>query len=406
MPQRLQPLPRDIRFAELGAGLGDVLGALGAGLGRRRERREVEEQREKQRQAYKTLGIPEELIDMPPEMAKLYMQQQQQEALQRTSMMEGNTMLDLLGGRKPEVPMPETAAPAISQTLAGQQIQEPASIPESQEQELLRQPQMAPLGNPEQDLSPSRLFAELKRRGIPSKAALEQVKAYEKEWNEKKRQESVREKESSVFAARIRKEADAAKKSNMRLGRMSELIKSGRLASPTVAAFLDALEKGIHGAVNIGLDLNGLLNEESQEFKKISNDFLKEAKDIFGARLTNFDVSSFLKTVPTLSQSDGGKKRVINNLKLMNQGARTKEKALNQIVKEHGGKYPANLEQLLNKRTKKQLDQIAEKFKKGSKKALPKAPAITGISVVDYPLELLGGALGSILPRGRIQSPF
>lgn len=65
MPQRLGPLPRDVRYAELATGLGDVLGALGAGLGRRREEKRQEQltlqQQERQQEAWQEEGIPEYL---------------------------------------------------------------------------------------------------------------------------------------------------------------------------------------------------------------------------------------------------------------------------------------------------------------------------------------------------------
>ena len=143
---------------------------------------------------------------------------------------------------------------------------------------------------------------------------------------------------------------------------METLVKKGNLVGSLWGSLL---ETATHGIFGLGIDLHSLLHPDSQEFRKLSSDFLKDAKDTFGSRLTNYDVKTFLSTVPTLSQSDAGKLRVIRNLRSFNEAALARKKALDDIIKENGGRRPANLDTLVEERVSPLLDSLATKFKEG-----------------------------------------
>lgn len=183
----------------------------------------------------------------------------------------------------------------------------------------------------------------------------------------------------------INKKYDAARNADMRISKMEKLIDSGKLNHPVIAGLAKTATKGIFG---IGLNLMGLLSPESQEFDKLSTDFVKDAKDIFGSRLTNLDIETFLQTVPTLSQSNDGKRRVINNLKLFNEGAKIKKNAMDEIIDANGGVTPPNIESLVEKVAAPRLDALAERFKESEPQAssaqstqykdLPEAASVSG----------------------------
>jgi hypothetical protein len=164
----------------------------------------------------------------------------------------------------------------------------------------------------------------------------------------------------------INKKYDAARNADMRISKMEKLIDSGKLNHPVIAGLAKTATKGIF---DIGLNLMGLLSPESQEFDKLSTDFVKDAKDIFGSRLTNLDIETFLQTVPTLSQSNDGKRRVINNLKLFNEGAKIKKNAMDEIIDANGGVTPPNIESLVEKVAAPRLDALAERFKESEPQA-------------------------------------
>jgi hypothetical protein len=171
------------------------------------------------------------------------------------------------------------------------------------------------------------------------------------------------DKETLPYYKEITKEAVSARNNDKRLDRMEQLINAGKLAGPTTNALIDTAAKGIFG---IGIDLSGLQNADTQEFNKISKDFLKEAKSIFGARLTDTDVKFFLQTVPTLLNSDEGKKRVIFNLKSFNEAAKIRKQVADEIIEQNNGRRPRNIDALVEKVAGPQLDLIATGFKKGA----------------------------------------
>lgn len=172
-------------------------------------------------------------------------------------------------------------------------------------------------------------------------------------------------KEVFPYFKEIQQKAKGAKESNVRLDRMEELIQSGKLNSPQFSGLLKTLKHGVWG---VGLDLTGTLSPESQEFEKISGDFVKNAKDVFGNRITDTDLKSFLATIPNLSQSNEGKAAVIRNLKLMNRAAEVREKAARDLYRKYKGKLPLDFESQVEDSAKPDLDAIAAEFKIGESK--------------------------------------
>lgn len=240
--------------------------------------------------------------------------------------------------------------------------------PQAQQQMTQRKP-VIPALKPEQATKLAEL--QLQKERIAQK---------EREVNAKERREL--DKESKTYYDQVYKEGEAARKGVMRLDRMEQLIKSGKLDNATVSSVVDFFQTGIP-FLGISADLSSVLSPESQEFKKLSTDFLKEAKDIFGARLTNADIQYFLKTIPTLAQSNEGKQRVINNLKSFYEGSILKKDIAKKIIKENGGKRPINLQELVDEQAEPILDEMARQFKSGEKlhgKEVPKDfPLIPGI---------------------------
>lgn len=172
--------------------------------------------------------------------------------------------------------------------------------------------------------------------------------------------------ETEPYFKQVNEEAKAAKASDIRLDRMEELVKRGNLPSSriynTLQSAADIPYVGPLFKAVSSLILNP--HPDFQEFEKLSTDFIKDAKKFFGSRVTENEIIAFLKTVPTLSQTDAGKRRVIENLRSFNDIALVKQKAMHDIIKENGGKRPADIEYLVEERTSSEIDKIANKFKK------------------------------------------
>jgi len=168
------------------------------------------------------------------------------------------------------------------------------------------------------------------------------------------------DKETLPYYNQLKKESKGSKENLQRLNRMEQLIKKGNLPTSGWSSLFDSLAKGIWG---VGINLKPLYHADAQEFEKISNDFVKNAKDVFGGRLTDADLKVFMSTVPTLSLSNAGKMRVINNLRYANEANQVRDKIAEDIIKANGGRRPINLQALVEEMAGPRLDVLAQKFK-------------------------------------------
>ncbi len=194
----------------------------------------------------------------------------------------------------------------------------------------------------------------------------------------------IAQKETLPVYKDIVKAANDAHDNISRLDRMQELIKKGNLPEGWFNAALETISD------RIGIDISGIQSADAQEFKKLSKDFVKNAKSFFGSRITDLDLRTFLQTVPNLSQSDAGRQRVINNLRNMEEAKLVKKDALDQVLKLNRGKRPANLEEQIDKISKPKLDKLAQQFKAGT----------YGTQAAETPSKgLLGGPIEDPLSR-------
>lgn len=196
-------------------------------------------------------------------------------------------------------------------------------------------------------------------------------------------------KETKADRKEILTNALGAEEELQNLNRMEELADTGNLDSSAWNEFLKAAD----------LDIAALRSPESQEFLKIRQSFLKDAKKYFGARVSNFEVEQFLKTIPDLSQSPEGMKRVIANLKRFNRLKIAQRDAMKKIIKKNGGIPPLDLLEQVDDKMSKYADKVAKQFKKDLKRPVPKSEE--GI------LPAIGKVAGTVLkniPRAATQA--
>ena len=192
-------------------------------------------------------------------------------------------------------------------------------------------------------------------------------------------------KEVLPYIHESQKSAKGAKENDIRLKRMEKLVESGKLNNPAFASILKTLKTGVGGIFgHVGLDLTSLMSPESQEFEKLSTDFVKNAKDIFGSRITDTDLKSFLATIPNLSQTNEGKKAVIRNLQLMNKAAIIKNDATRYLLKKYNNKPPLDLANQVDDLIKPEMDAITAEFESGG---VPKKTSKTS----SLPGDVVGG---------------
>jgi hypothetical protein len=157
-----------------------------------------------------------------------------------------------------------------------------------------------------------------------------------------------------------------------------------------------------------GLDIPALGTPESEEFSKIAANFIGGAKEAFGGRVSNFEVEQFLKTIPSLSQSPEGRKRVISNLKRLYRGDVAYNDTKKEIIKENKGIPPYDLADQIDDRIDSRLDKISDQFREDLKRPVPKGQnkfitalqAGAGSAVSGVPSALKGAAKGAALGAG------
>ncbi len=102
----------------------------------------------------------------------------------------------------------------------------------------------------------------------------------------------------------------------------------------------DKLPKGV-GLLNVdkmgNLRFPFLSSKESQKYQKLLNEFVQNARDSFGARVTNFELDVFLKRLPTLWNSKEGRQAVLKQMKIVNQINNLYETGKLEAFKKSGG---------------------------------------------------------------------
>ncbi|MCK9570510.1 hypothetical protein M0R72_16300 [Candidatus Pacearchaeota archaeon] len=292
--------------------------------------------------------------------------QQQAEALQHEQVLQ--QQLSQLMGHNPMDALVRQHMGMSNQGLPNnvlpqqQQLRQPIMqrqqgvIPQQQQQPVSQQ-NMVPQEDEFENIfeSPAQRNLRLKERKFQLDIAKEQ-----REMAKEQRMEQHRiNKEVMPEYKEIIKDSRSAKEDDRRLGKIEKLVEHGDLTRPRWHSLLNTLEHGIFG---FGVNLHSLETADSQEFDKLSKEFLKNAKNIFGARITDNDVKVFLKMVPDLSQSREGKLAIIHNMKLYNEGKHLRKTAAEQILKANNGKLPGDFIQQVEDIAGPELDKLATRF--------------------------------------------
>lgn len=141
-----------------------------------------------------------------------------------------------------------------------------------------------------------------------------------------------------------------------RLGRLEELFSDpSKIPSEKILALPWVTKEG-----QINDSVYALLPPEAQEAIKIITDMTSNIKDTYGARVTNLDLQTYLKKLPSLLNSPEGKKRIIRDLQSINEINQLYNKGILDIFDEAGGSDKIPYTTALNRFNKKYGDQIKE----------------------------------------------
>jgi len=190
--------------------------------------------------------------------------------------------------------------------------------------------------------------------GINSQQALELAKLATSQRESQAREKNLAFKETADVRKEVSDLHRAASKNLERLDEMKRLNDSGELDNPHYVSLLEKFK----------IDYPALLSPGSQQFKKLQTDFIGNAKDIFGSRVTNLDISTFLNSIPSLTQSKEGKERVIEALKYFGKADQLRFDIMDDIIKKNKGIPPLDLREQIERKASSKLDSLSEHLKK------------------------------------------
>lgn len=171
-----------------------------------------------------------------------------------------------------------------------------------------------------------------------------------------KESEAIRKENAFKATSKFREETQNLEKgaidSDMRLGKLYNLAKKGELIHPLAYS---ALKK-------LGMDVPAFMSADTQQFDELVTNFLRDAKSIFGSRVTNYEMATFIKSIPSLQNTDEGKMKIIKNLKIYNAATKIRAQEMRKIMKENNNIPPLDLREQLEERIGGKLDKLSKLF--------------------------------------------
>lgn len=165
------------------------------------------------------------------------------------------------------------------------------------------------------------------------------------------------------------------------LGNMEQIAEKENLPTPLMSGLLE----------KTGLPIGILQNPDAEQFEKLSQELVKNITGTYGNRILLAEVQSFMKSIPTLMNSPEGKKKLIRQWKILNEGKRVYYDAYERIRERNPKRLPPDLHEQVLKESRADLDRLAEEFKNLSRpftrKKVDPGTRITN-DIVDNYLEL------------------
>ena len=106
-----------------------------------------------------------------------------------------------------------------------------------------------------------------------------------------------------------------------------------------------------------------LANADTQAFIKTINDFTTKAKESFGARVTNFELRRFMKRLPSLLNSEEGRRVILRQMEIINELNLGRQQGILDAFDSRGGLRKLDYDQA-QRIADKTLKPITEKLRK------------------------------------------
>jgi hypothetical protein len=162
-------------------------------------------------------------------------------------------------------------------------------------------------------------------------------------------------KDAQKFATSLQDEVRGGHRTRARMGKILKLGQTGKINSPLIVTALDAFKD------KFGLDATGLLTPETQELQKVIAEQITGLKAIF-PRATNLDLQAFMRSVPSLVQSQAGRERVAGDILQLLEMPEREFAILRDIKRANGGKLPVDVRDQIEERMAPEWDKFEERF--------------------------------------------
>lgn len=176
-----------------------------------------------------------------------------------------------------------------------------------------------------------------------------------------------------------------------------QLNEKGEIDTPGYLSFLK----------NSGFDIDALKSNDTQAFIKANGVYLKNLKRLFGGRITDREMKTYMSTIANEYQSPEGRRRILEMMKVPIQIAEMRAQKIEDIIENNGGLPPRNLRERLERETREDSKEAYKQFKKIL--AQPELPGqnrliTAGQAAAGKAVPILGGAgLGSLI--GAVGGP-
>lgn len=321
-----------IQGESFGGRLGTALGTgIGTGLQQLAQQKLQQLAQRQQGAFWEQLGLPSSIGNLDPGVQRALLDR-----------LEGIS----LGGQ-------QTAGIPALQQMAQQPGQELPQIPQGIEQVQQQAAVTQPKAGAGITLGPS--SAERRHRET-LEVAKEKVKQRESEAEQRRIENAfkVTQKEREQYLNEKRQARSDLKELNF----MKELNESGKLIDPARYSIL----KSLH------LDVPALLQSpESEAYINATKNFIANARQVFGGRVTNFELEQFLKTIPTLENTKEGRKIIIDKMELLARAKEATYSAYQKVLADpkNKGIPPLDLGDQVEAIAGKQIDKMGKKFLRG-----------------------------------------
>jgi hypothetical protein len=193
-------------------------------------------------------------------------------------------------------------------------------------------------------------FIETRRRDEESKRQKE-VEAEKQDYSSFK--------DNKDYIDKILNGYEAFKRDSTVLNQMQNLTEKGELPTPMLTSVLGKL----------GLPIGILENPDAEQFEKLSQELMKNIQGTYGSRILQSEVNSFMKSIPTLLSSEEGKKRLVQQWKILNDGKKIYYDSYKELRKnpKYENRLPADLHEKVLDIADPKLDQLSKRFENMNK---------------------------------------